>query len=130
MHSPDTINRFIELRAEGKSYRTIGEILKISTGLAAKWAADHDAEIQHLAFARREALREQYLASFESKLADLSSELVRIDAELKERDLQDVSTEFLLRRKTCLQSRAEKFAADPEPTPFRTATPPPAIEQS
>ena len=120
MHSQDTINRFIELRAEGKSYRTIGQILSISTGLAAKWAADHEAEIKHLAFARREALREQYLASFEAKLADLSSELVRIDAELKMRDLEDVSTEFLLHRKSCLQSRAEKFAADSEPTPPKT----------
>src|SRR5688572_28678076 len=40
----------------------------------------------------------------ESKLADLSSELARIDAELKMRDFEDV-TEFLLYRRTCLQSR-------------------------
>src|SRR5687768_3269158 len=105
MHSQDTINQVIDLRAEGKSFRTIAEKLNISLGAAHKLAQDHDNEIQQLAFARREALRERYLASFEGKLSDLSDELQRIDAELKLRDFGDVSTEFLLYRKTCLQAR-------------------------
>ena len=112
-----SINQFIELRAEGKSLRQIADKLNISVGLASKWAADHEPGISQLAFARREALRECYLSTYEGKLADLAKELQQIDAELAERDLQDVSTEFLLYRKTCLQVRAEKLAHEPAPKP-------------
>jgi hypothetical protein len=113
MHSLDTINQLIELRAEGKSCRTIAAELNISLGAAHKLAQDHDEEIQQLAFLRREALRERYLNSFEGKLSDLAGELQRIDEELKLRDLATVSTEFLLYRKTCLQARQEKLAHEP-----------------
>ena len=124
MHSQDIINQIIELRAEGKSCRTIAEALNISVGAAHKLAHDHDDEIQQLAFARREALRERYLASFEGKLSDLAGELQRIDEELKLRDFACVSTEFLLYRKTCLQARQEKLAHEPTPKPQ------PAVAQS
>ena len=113
MHSQDTINQLIELRAEGKSCRTIAAALNISVGAAHKLAQDHDDEIQQLAFLRREAARERYLTSFEGKLSDVANELQQIDAELKLRTFGDVSTEFLLYRKTCLQARQEKLAHEP-----------------
>src|SRR5687767_3050327 len=123
MHSQDIINQIIELRAEGKSERTIAAALNISLGAVHKLAHDHDDEIQQLAFARREALRERYLSSFEGKLSDLADELRRIDEELKLRDFGDVSTEFLLYRKTCLQARQEKLAHEPTPKPPPSALP-------
>src|SRR5688572_22642614 len=122
MHSLDTVNQLIELCAEGKSCRTIAAALNISVGAAHKLAQDHDEEIQQLAFLRREALRERYLNSFEGKLSDVASELQQIDAELKLRTLANVSTEFLLYRKTCLQARQEKLAHEPAPK----STPAPA----
>jgi hypothetical protein len=117
MHSQATINQFIELRAEDKPLREIGELLKISTTLAWKWSHQHAQEIEQLAFARKEALRHKYAHSFETKLADIARELQAIDEELKHRDFEDVSTEFLLYRKTCQQSRFEKLAALTEPRP-------------
>src|SRR5687768_12354449 len=109
MHSQDIINQVIDLRAEGKSCRTIAGILNISVGAVHKLSQDHDDEIQQLAFARREALRERYLASFEDKLSDLASEIAAINSELGLRTFANVSTEFLLYRKTCLQARQEKL---------------------
>ena len=114
MHSPATINAFIELRAEGKSYRQIADHLKISIGLASIWATKHESEIKQLAAVRKEALFQRYAASYEGKLADLADELKRIDEELKQRDLECVSTEFLLYRKTCLQARMEKLSVEPD----------------
>ena len=126
MYSQDTVNQYIELRAEGRSHRTIAEKLNISIGASIKWAAEHEAEIAQLALARREALRERYVNNFETKLADLSGELGRIDEELKLRDFADVSTEFLLYRKTCLQARQERLGAEPAAKKF---TSPAASEQ-
>jgi hypothetical protein len=117
MHSQATINQFIELRAEDKPLREIAELLKISTTLAWKWSHQHAQEIEQLAFARKEALRHKYTHSYETKLADIARELTAIDEELKQRDFGDVSTEFLLYRKTCQQSRFEKLAALTAPKP-------------
>jgi kynurenine formamidase len=115
MYNQDMINQFIELRAEEKSYRHIADILKISTGLASKWAREHETEIAELTFARKEALRERYVKGYGEKLADIAREIDAIDEELKHRDFEDVSTEFLLYRKTCQQARQEKLAALPLP---------------
>src|SRR5688572_32422155 len=98
MYSQDTINQFIELRAEDKTLREIADLLKISVSLGGKWSQQYEPEIEQLAFARKEALRQQYLGRFEDKLADMARELQGIDAELKQRDFEDVSTEFLLYR--------------------------------
>jgi hypothetical protein len=117
MYSQDTINQFIELRAEDKPLRDIAKQLNISLGLAWKWTHQHEPEIEQLVYARKEALRQQYLGRFEDKLADMARELQNIDAELKMRDFEDVSTEFLLYRKTCLQARMEKAATLREPRP-------------
>lgn len=130
MYSQDTVNQFIELRAEGKSYRTIAEKLNISVSAAGKWAEEHEAEISQLALARREALRERYIHSFEGKLCDLAGELQRIEEELKLRDLADVSTEFLLYRKTCLQARQEKLAVEPAAKTSPNPPPPRKSEQN
>jgi hypothetical protein len=111
MYSQDTIDQFIELRSEGKSYRTIAAQLKICVGTAAKWGRDHKAEIARRHGFRIEALHERYLGSYEDKLADMTAEIAQINAELKQRDLETVSTEFLLYRKTCLQARLDKLAA-------------------
>ena len=113
MHSQDIINQVIEFRAEGKSCRTIAEALNISVGAVHKLAHDHDDEIQQLAFARREALRERYITNFEGQLSDLADDLRRINDILNARDFGYCSTEFLLYRKTCLQARQEKLAHEP-----------------
>ncbi|MCI0746474.1 MAG: hypothetical protein L0Y58_13820, partial [Verrucomicrobia subdivision 3 bacterium] len=74
---------------------------------------EHQDQIDHLRAVHLEAIQERYLKSYEHKLADLTDELDRIDAELKLREFECVSTEFLLYRKTCLQTRLEKLAVSP-----------------
>ena len=76
-------------------------------------------EIDELRALRLDALHERYLGNYEDKLSDMADEVARINAELKLRDLADVSTEFLLYRKTCLQARLDRTAAAaavPEPS--------------
>ena len=121
MHSQDTINRFIELRAQRKSHRRIAEALGVCTNTTLKWDAEYQEQIKHVQLLHLEALQEKYLATHEEKLADLTAEIAAINAELKMRDFEDVSTEFLLYRKTCLQSRLDKLAV--APSPIKAASP-------
>ena len=119
MHSQDTINQVIQLRAEGKSFRRIAAELNVSDASARRWAIEHKTEVDELRDLRLDALHERYLGNYEDKLSDMADEVARINAELKLRDLSDVSTEFLLYRKTCLQARLDKTAAAaavPEPS--------------
>ena len=122
MYKQDTINQFIELRAQQHSLRRISATLDVSINTLRKWDAEYEPRIGELQAVRLEALQEQYVATHEQKLSDLAGELKRIDEELNQRDLQDVSTEFLLYRKTCLQSRLEKTAL-PHPAPRRLPVP-------
>lgn len=111
MYDQTTIDQCLKLRAEGKSYRRIAEELNVAPATAIKWVADHKAIVQQLRGERLEALHEQYLGNYEDKLSDIAREVAAIDTELKLRDFGDVSTEFLLYRKTSLQARLEKLAA-------------------
>ncbi|MCI0747892.1 MAG: hypothetical protein L0Y58_21000, partial [Verrucomicrobia subdivision 3 bacterium] len=107
--------QFIQLRSRNVSFRRIAEQLDICVNTARKWEQEHKEQIDHLRAVHLEAIQERYLKTYEHKLADLTDELDRIDAELKLREFECVSTEFLLYRKTCLQARLEKLAVSPAP---------------
>jgi hypothetical protein len=111
MYTQETIEQCIKLRVEGKAYRTIAAELQVSLSSVTRWCLDHKDTIRKLSAARIEALHEECLGKHEDKLLDLANEIAAINAELKLRTFGDVSTEFLLYRKTCLQARLEKLAA-------------------
>lgn len=127
MHSQDTIEQCLKLRAEGRSYRRIAEQLNVSVPTVEKWIKAHQAQLNQMRADRLEALHEQYLGNYEDKLSDMAGEVAAINAELKLRDLACVSTEFLLYRKTCLQARMEK-AADRETQTVEASPEPPVAE--
>jgi hypothetical protein len=112
MHSQDTIEQCLKLRAESRSYRRIAEQLNVSVPTVEKWIKAHHAQLNQMRADRLEALHERYLGNYEDKLSDMANEVAAINAELKLRELSCVSTEFLLYRKTCLQARMEKAAAN------------------
>ena len=111
MHTQDTIEQCLHLRADGKTYQHIAQELNVSFASVARWSREHEARIHTLRAARLETLHEQYLGRYEDKLSDMAHEVAAINTELKLRDFGDVSTEFLLYRKTCLQARMERLAA-------------------
>lgn len=111
MHTQETIEQCLHLRAQGRSYRRIAQELNVSVPTVEKWIKAHEAQINQMRADRLEALHEQYLGDYEDKLSDMAKEVAAINAELKLRDFACVSTEFLLYRKTCLQARLEKLAA-------------------
>jgi hypothetical protein len=126
MHSDDLIKQFIQLRAQRTPLRHIAEQIGVCLNTAWKWSLQYKDQIDFYRAVHLEAIQQRYLKNYNDKLADLAREIEQIDAELKQRDFECVSTEFLLYRKTCLQARLEKLAPDeplPEPPAPAAASP-------
>ena len=88
--------QFIELRAKGLSYQKIAKRLKVSKSTLANWSAELEGEIASLRAMELEALYERYYLTKEARIKLLGDQLRAIQAELKTRSLDQVSTEKLL----------------------------------
>jgi len=88
--------QFIELRAKGLSYQKIAKRLKVSKSTLANWSAELEGEIASLRAMELEALYERHYLTKESRIKLLGDQLRDIQAELKTRSLDQVSTEKLL----------------------------------
>lgn len=89
-------SKFIELRAKGLSYQKISKRLKVSKSTLANWSAELEGEIASLRAMELEALYERYYLTKEARIKLLGEQLKEIQAELKKRGLDRVSTEKLL----------------------------------
>lgn len=99
MKDQATKERYIELRASGKSYRAIAEELNISKSTCSSWEKELEEKIREAKADREQELIDTYQLSRENRIARLSSTLSQIDNILTERGLEDVSTEKLLKIK-------------------------------
>jgi transposase len=88
--------RFITLRAEGDSYRTIAKKLRISRQTLTKWEGELSERISEAKRDRLETVYKEYGMFKESRIRSLGERLKRIESELDKRDLSDVSSDKLL----------------------------------
>lgn len=88
--------KFIELRAEGKSYRAIGEELGISKSSCQKWERDLAADIDALKREQLRELYESYHMTKEARIKNLGSTLAQIDTALATADLSEADPARLL----------------------------------
>ena len=84
--------RFIQLRAQGWSYFRISQELSVSKGTLINWSRKFRFEIQNQHAVELETLRERLLANRETRAQMLSEQLRKIEAELHNRKLSDIST--------------------------------------
>ena len=89
-------DQFIELRAKGLSYAKIAKKLKVSKSTLANWSSELEGEIASLRAMELEALYEEYFMAKEGRIKFLGDQLKEIQAELKTRKLDQVSTDKLL----------------------------------
>ena len=108
MHSPETVQRFIELRAQGWTYARLMVELKVTKPTLIGWSRRHQFEIQNLHAIELEALREKWLASTTDRVNALGQQLRRIQGELEKRDLAALSTSQLMSAARNLQRQIEQ----------------------
>lgn len=88
--------KLIELRAKGWSLMRISKKLKVSKSTLANWSAEMEGEIANLKAIELESLYERYFMAKEGRIKLLGDQLKEIQAELKKRKLDQVSTDKLL----------------------------------
>ena len=92
MHDDTTVQRFIELRAQGWSYARLMAELNVSKPTLIAWSRKHQFQIQNLKAIELEALADKWLASTADRVNALGEQLRRIETVLGQRDVGELST--------------------------------------
>ena len=88
--------KFIELRAEGKSYDTIAKSLHISKSTCTAWERELKDKIEVMKQEELKALYDSYHMTKEARIKRIGDTLERVDSALEKADLQEVAPEKLL----------------------------------
>jgi len=92
MHDAKTVQRFIELRAQGWTYARLMAELEVSKPTLIAWSHKHQFQIQNLKTIELEALGEKWLASVTDRVNALGEQLRRVEAELATRQPSALTT--------------------------------------
>lgn len=96
MKSVEIKQKFIELRAEGKSYQTISNELGIAVGTCSTWERELSREIATMKRDALNSLYNSYHMTKEARIRNLGDTLNNIDTALDEADLKELAPDKLL----------------------------------
>ncbi len=96
MKDSDKLERFLELRAQGKSLRTIETETGINRRTLSKWESESKEELDNLKAIELDALREKYWLTRQARIRIYGDQYQRFIDELKKRDLSGVPTPKLV----------------------------------
>jgi hypothetical protein len=113
MHTPETCQKFIELRAQGWSYARLMTELNVTKPTLIAWSRKHQFQIQNLKTIELEALGEKWLASVTDRVNGLGEQLRKVDAELSQRNLSDLTTLQLHTMSRSLRRQIEQAVGQP-----------------
>jgi hypothetical protein len=88
----ETVQKFIELRARGVSFRAIAKRLGVATGTLCNWSREHQHQVQNLRAIEWEEFLDRTLVPREERVKALTNQLARLEAELAKRDLSSIPT--------------------------------------
>ena len=108
-----TKQKFLELRAQEKSFRTIEKEMGISRRTLAAWESEYKEEIANLKAIELEAVQERYGLTTKAKLERYGAELQRVTEELQRRDLAGVPTPKLYDIMIKLYARIDEMCQAP-----------------
>ena len=118
MHDDKTVQRFIELRVQGRPFARIAQELNVSEPTLIAWSRKHQHTIANLTAIERENRLSQWLASGEERMAKLGEQLRAAESELAKRDLTTLSTGRLL---THVESLRRQLRREAGPMQFVSA---------
>ena len=89
-------NRFIELRAQGFSYRDIAKDIGVSVNTLRAWEKRLSSEIAELKAIELDDLHTRFYMAKEARIARLGDTLNKLTAQEEARDFSDIPTDKLL----------------------------------
>src|SRR4051794_11339529 len=81
MHTPETVRRFVELRAQGWTYARLETELNVTKPTLIDWSRKHQFEIQNLHAIESEALAEQCELAQKQRCEKVALHLRRVEKE-------------------------------------------------
>ena len=96
VESSEIKHKFIELRAQGLSYRAICKELEISRATCSKWNTDFKESISELKKEKLEELYNNYFMVKGARIKQLGETLKRINKAVESKDLTDLPADKLL----------------------------------
>jgi len=117
MHDEKTVQRFIELRAQGWSYARLMTELNVTKPTLIAWSRKHQFSIQNLKAIELEALGEKWLAPVTDRVTALGEQLRRVEVALGQRDVGQLTTPQLYSLACSLRRQIEQVTG---PVAFTT----------
>ena len=118
MYDDQTVQRFIERRAQGWTYARLMTELNVSKPTLIAWSRKHQFQIQNLKAIELEALREKWLATTTERVNALGDQLRKVETELAKRDVSGLTTPQLHTLARTLRRQIEQATG-----PMRFTTP-------
>jgi hypothetical protein len=122
MKDQETVQKFIELRAQGWSFVRIAAELGVAKSTLTEWSRKFRFEIHNRRALVLDDLQDRILGTVQSRVAGLAEKLGKVENELRQRDLKELSTSQLYSLATSLRRQIER-----ETGPIRMVTPTNAI---
>ena len=113
MHDDTTVQRFIELRAQGWSYARLLAELNVTKPTLIAWSRKHQFAIQNLKAIELEALGEKWLTVVADRVNTLGEQLRGVETELKQRNVGDLTTPQLYTLARSLRRQIESATGSP-----------------
>lgn len=92
MHTPEVRQKFVERRAQGQTFSRIAAELGVAKSTLIEWSRQLRFEIQNHRALELDDLRDRLLGSRQARTAVILQKLSRVEEELRQRDLTQVST--------------------------------------
>ena len=108
MHTREAQQKFIELRAREWTYDRIAAELGVAIGTLVEWSRKFRFEINNRLALEVDALRDRVLGSRQTRVNALVQKLARVEDELRQRDLTQVSTSRLYSLADALRRQVER----------------------
>ena len=122
MKDQETVQKFIELRAQGWSFVRIAAELGVAKSTLTEWSRKFRFEIHNRRALVLDDLQDRVLGTVQSRVVALAEKLSKVESELRQRALSEVSTPQLYHLATSLRRQIER-----ETGPIRLVTPTNAI---
>ena len=122
MKDQETVQKFIELRAQGWSFVRIASELGVAKSTLTEWSRKFRFEINNRRALVLDDLQDRILGTVQSRVTGLAEKLGKVENELRQRNLTDLSTSQLFALSTSLRRQIER-----ETGPIRFITPTNAI---
>src|SRR5215813_10897537 len=110
MHSTETINQFLNLRAQGWSFARIADHLHVSKPTLLDWSHKHQSELEAIKANQARSLQAAVQASHELRLEHLKLFHTTLRQEIIKRTLQTLSDEEIQTMADAIEHQIEKLS--------------------